>query len=161
MKSSYKEQQQFKDNIVFVLLGIGIMSTFFVIVQSFWTGQAGMTLLISGILLLTILFALIWWLRSLRLQLSINEKRIKVQFFPFHRTPVKIKWKDVDSCAVVQSPAMAAWMGNNLSFCGESLFSLVGRNGLRIHTVKGERFFIGCSNMNDLNETLEKFKIKS
>ena len=155
----YKERQYFTDKVVFALLGTGLAGTLFGLVKyilsvNYTFGYVLLYLAIAA----TLVFCL-WWLKQLKLKVSVNEKRVKYKLFPLHKKPRKILWDEVASCKIVKTPLSAQWHGSNIRFSGELWFSLTGRNGLSIETKDGRRYFIGCKNVDNLLNSLGELPV--
>lgn len=159
MEATYKERQYFEGKAVYVLLALGFGSALYGWGQSLFAGTANWQTSASYLLIMATTAALIWWLRRLRLKVSINEKRIKFKMFPYHRQAQRIHWEEVVACELVKTPHLAQWHGSNLHLMGEAWYSLTGRNGLAIETKDGRRLFIGCKDVDKLAETLEQARL--
>lgn len=101
----------------------------------------------------------LYYLVQLRLKVKISSKSIKFQMAPFHASSRKIKWKEVKKCTIVRTPKVAQWHGSNLSYGAESRFSLSGRNGLSLTTNDGRKYFIGCRDVDGLQEAMRSFSV--
>ncbi|TXF84707.1 hypothetical protein FUA23_21080 [Neolewinella aurantiaca] len=155
----HKEKQRFNDKVVIALLGVAILALLYgtaysLIVEPSEPLKAGMFLLsalaVSGWL---------YYLVQLRLEVKISDKSIKYQMAPLHTSSRKIKWKEVEECAIVKTPKVAQWHGANLCYGAESRFSLVGRNGLSLTTKDGRKYFIGCSDVDQLQEAMQSLSL--
>jgi len=155
----FKERQQFKDRLLFFLLWAGLAGAVAGLVRSFVVEQAGMGQALGYMLIAVLLGTWLWWLNQLKLKVSVNEKRIKYKLSPLHRKSKKIEWEEVASCKLVKTPRSASWHGSNVHFGNMKWFSLSGKNGMSITTKDGRRVFIGCSDVDQLAETLEEIKV--
>lgn len=155
----HKEEQRFNDKVVMALLGTGIVGLLYGMVNNLLIEPTN--LFKAGMFLTTALALGGWlfWLVRLRLKVKISDKSIKYQMAPFHTTNRKIKWKEVKKCSIVKTPKVAQWHGSNLSYGKESRFTLSGRNGLSITTKDGRKYFIGCRDVDGLQEAMQSFSV--
>ncbi len=152
----YKDQQNFTDKLVFLLLAIGLFGGLVGLFYSIWNAHIPIETTMAYLTIAIVSLVWIVWLRMLELKVSINDKRIKFKLYPIHRRSQKIFWDDVESCEIVTSPVGAQWHGSNLQYAREALYSLTGRNGLRILLADGRRYFIGCKDVDLLQKTLSE-----
>lgn len=153
----FNEKQHFNDKLVFILLGAGIGGALFGLVKSFANGEVTLLNTIAYLSIVSGLGLLFWWLKRLKLKVSVSDKRIKYKMSPIHNKSQRIAWDEVASCEILRTPLAAQWHGSNIRYSGESWFSLTGRNGLSIETKDGRRLFIGCRNVDELAATLDDF----
>lgn len=157
MKSTkFKEKQYFNDKIVFIILGAGVIGALFCLLKAFVWGPLTLGYISTCLVAAAGLGAVIWWLRHLKLKVSVNDEGIKYKMSPIHGKAKTISWNEVESYEVVRSPKAAQWHGSNISFGGEAFFSLTGRNGLSIDTKDGRHLFIGCQDVDRLKNVLKR-----
>ncbi|MCB0644579.1 MAG: hypothetical protein KDC44_23205 [Phaeodactylibacter sp.] len=154
MKQKYKETQRFNDKLVFLVLIAGLSATLLGLTRSLILGSIGWEKALIYVLSTSLLAGTLWYLRQLKLKVSVNDSRIKFKLFPFQKQSQRITWDQVDSCRLVRSPRAAQWHGGNLHFSRERWYSLSGRNGLLIETKDGQHYFIGCRNLDRLKQVL-------
>jgi hypothetical protein len=155
----HEEKQRFNDKVAMALLGTGTVGLLYAAVSSLLTDPANYFR--AGVFFLTA-FALggwLYWLVKLQLRVKISDKSIKFRMAPLHTTNRKIKWKEVKDCSIVRTPKIAQWHGANISYGTESSFSLSGRNGLSITTKDGRKYFIGCRDVDGLQEAMRSFSV--
>ncbi len=155
----YKEKQSFNDLGIQALIALGGLGALFAAAKAVWQGSADITYVLGCLAIAAGLGGIMWYLRSLRMKVSIDQKCIKYKLHPIHVKARKIDWEDVDSCVVVRSPKLSRWQGANLSYANEHFFSLSGRNGLSLTTKDGESYLIGCKNVDRLANSLDKLKL--
>ena len=155
---AFKERQYFNDQMVFILLGAGFIGAIYGFIKAIVSQYYSLFDLSVYAGIAAFMAISFWGLKRLQLKVSINEKRIKYKLSPIHKESQKIRWEEVASCEVVKTPLAAQWHGGNISFGGESLISLTGRNGLSIKTKKGKRIFIGCKEVDDLRVSLDQIQ---
>ncbi len=152
-KYKFKEKQAYNDKKIMLFLIATI--TFLLVslaqsvIQNNWTIMSVLIYLV----VVTLIGFQFWRLKKMELTISVNKKRIKFKMFPFHTEAQKIKWEEVQSCEIVKTPFGIQWHGE---YSHEAYFSLTGRNGLALTTKDGERYFIGCQNVDELANFLEK-----
>ncbi len=152
----YEERQRYHDRTVIILLSAAILGLLYGAASYFW--RSDITLLYSLVCLALAggLGYALWWLTQLRYKLTITDKNVKFKLKPLTGGSRKISWDEIASCTLVKTPDVAKWHGSNLPHPGEKIYSLDGRNGLMIVTKDGQRYFIGCQNIEDLREALSK-----
>ncbi len=155
MKKRFKEKQYFSDRMTYIFLGSVLIASIIGLVKSAFF-QAGSTanMIMCLAIAISCIVGLLWFQR-LRLNLSINSKRIKYKFFPLHKKAKRILWEDVESCRIVRTSGISQWYGGNVRFAKEAWYSLTGRNGLSIRTKDGKHLFIGCNDIDQLAFSLE------
>lgn len=155
-KINFKEKHRYDDKPVLILLGIFGTAAAVSGVQFLLQNQQNYLRASVALATAIALGGLIWWLRSLRLKVSVSEKNIKYKLSPLHDKKRSVAWKDVEKCEIVKTPEIAQWSGGNISFNREKRISLTGRNGLALQTKEGENLFIGVKNVDELEKTLER-----
>ena len=156
-KKLFTEEQSYKGMDLMALLLIFMAAISFRLYKEIVTLGFENMLCISVCVGLLFVFGFgLKYLNGLRMKTSITEKNITVKISPFHAKKHKIKLKDVESCAVVRTPAAAKWHGTNLSFSQEKYYSFSGRNGLRISTKNGETYFVGSRRLDDMERTVRQ-----
>lgn len=102
-------------------------------------------------------FALAIWLVSrIKLKLDVTTKAIHYKMSPLHSKKKKIKWDEVETCKVIESPKGVHMHGSNMKFWYEKKFTLSGRNGLALITKDGDRYFIGTQETSELKKSIRK-----
>jgi|GEM_PF-666458 len=152
----FKEKQRYNDKVVIAVLGMITLGAFVLAIKFLIQPEKNYA---TSILLLVLSFSfglLIWWLTKLKLKVIINDKYIQFKLSPIHGTKRTISWEDIDQCDIVKTPPAAQWSGGNITYNHEKRISLTGRNGLALRTKKGENYFIGCKNIEELKKALEK-----
>jgi len=155
-KKLFKENQRFKNLeiiIIICLLVAGILNKLLGEVFA-PTSNFGLTITLS-FLLLGLLSSALYYLYKLRLKVAVNKKHISFSMPPLQKRKEKIKWKNVATCEIIQTPLMAQWHGGNIAFNHEKRFSLNGRNGVRITTKEGTQYFIGSKNLVELKAAIQ------
>ncbi len=156
-KQIYSEKQQFRAWDVLLLLGFLMVGlTYRFVEQNFWSEtEAALTWGIYLVLVISMGF-LLFYLWTLRMNVQMTHKHVKVQYFGWNTEKVKIKWKDVENCEVVNTNLLSQLNGYNIHFGSENFYSLCGRNGLLLTLKDGERVFVGCKNTEELKEVLKQ-----
>jgi hypothetical protein len=152
----FKEKQHFRDIPVLVLLGLMMLATLYGTVKALVEAGGNYGNFIILFVATLSLGVWIWWLTRLRLKVSVSDKKIKYKMSPIHPKKQSIKWEQIENCELVKTPPVAQWSGGNISFNHEQRISVTGRNGLAIKTKEGKHYFIGCHNIEQLKEALDK-----
>ncbi len=156
-KTLFKEKQQFKrveviGLIVFFMLGIA-----YKMISELIQPSNDFSLVMTVSLLMLGIFGLILkYLLALRLKLKVQENHLSFSMPPLKKSKEKIKWEDVDSCRIIETPSITQWHGGNISFNHEKRYSFNGRNGVHIITKNGTEYFIGSNNISNLREAVSK-----
>lgn len=98
----------------------------------------------------------VWLLNRLRLKIAVTKKGINYKMSPLHSRKKKIKWDDVETCKVIETPKMAHMHSGNMKFWYEKKFTFSGRNGLAVITKEGDRYFIGTRETSELKKSIKK-----
>lgn len=155
----FKERQSFDDKIVFIFLGAILIGSVIGLFQSLTSASSNLTNIMAYLTVIALSGFLFWWLKRLKIKVSINDKRIKYKLYPIHKKAQRILWEEVEGCEIVKTPPAAQWLGSNIRFSRESWFSLSGRNGLSIEMKDGKRYFIGCKNVDNLMTSFDGFPV--
>lgn len=150
----YQEKQRFHDWLTVVMLSLATAGLLYGASSYFWEDDVTVVYSLVCLALAAGLGYAIWWLTSLRSKLVITDKKIKFQLRGPVETSKKIAWEDVVSCTVVKSSALAKFERPKITITDEEFYSLDGRNGLMIETEDGSNYFIGCQNVEELQEAL-------
>lgn len=150
----YQEKRQFHDWLTIVMLSLAIAGLVYGAASYFWSSESSLFYSIICLLLAGGLAYAIWWLTSLRSYLTVTDKNIKFKLKgPIERSK-KIAWKDIVSCKLVEAPKITKFNRPKVTITDERFYSLDGRNGLMIETTAGKHYFIGCQNLQELQEAL-------
>lgn len=156
----YKEKQRFNDKLVLVMLGLGIVGLLYAAATFFFNEQTSATYALTCLAFAAGLGGILYRLTHLRYKLQVTDKQIKFKLSPAQVATQKIKWAEVDSCEIVKTPKAAQWHGSNLRRPREKYFSLTGRNGMAITTKCGSRYFLGCTDVEALKDTLSSATLR-
>ena len=157
-KVNFKERQRYDNKWVPVLLGVTGLVAFG---KGIYFLTASDVRLENAVFLFLVALGaagLIWWLHRLEMKVTITEKKVKFKLSPLHPKKQSIAWKEIGRCEIVKTSEAAQWSGGNITF-NEKRYSLNGRNGLAIRTKSGESYFIGCKNVEKLQQTLQAINV--
>lgn len=158
MKQIYfKEKQRYDNKLALVLLGLFALILIGGAFKSLLASEINYANVIFLFSATSVVIGSIWWLTQLKLKIAISDKKIKAKITPSLFKKQSIAWSEVEKCEIVRTPEAAQWSGGNVSFGQERMLSLNGRNGLAIETKAGESYFIGCQNINALQQALAHF----
>jgi len=150
----FKEQSRYGDRIILgaiclamiFLLGLGMLN---VLSPNFDWRYVCVCLTVTAFL-----GGIFYLLNRTRMKVSINKKRIKFKVMPFHQKARRIAWDEVTDYQIVRTNQTEQWIGGNIHLPGERFISLVGRNGLSVRTKSGRQYFIGCKDVEKLENAL-------
>ncbi|NJC26443.1 hypothetical protein [Neolewinella antarctica] len=154
----YREESGFSEIITIGLLSLTLLALLIASGVNAFTESAnhnwalvyaGAALIVGGIL---------YFLYRMKMKLVVSEKVIKFKMTPFHGKSRKIKWKNVAEYEVIKTHPLAPNHGSHLA-SSERRFSLSGRNGLSILMTDGARYFIGCRDVDRLEESLRELAV--
>lgn len=97
-----------------------------------------------------------WIVFHVRLKVDVTKKGITYKMSPLHTKKKKIKWDEVETCKVIETPKVAHMHSGNMKFWYEKKFTLSGRNGLAVITKEGDRYFIGTRETTELKKSIRK-----
>ena len=104
-------------------------------------------------LLLMLLF--VAFFRSINLETEIDEKGIKILFFPFVKK--YIRWDEINSASIVQYNFVG--YGIRLFSRFGTAYNIAGKSGLAIELKNGNKYLIGTQKEKELKEVLEHLNI--
>lgn len=105
----------------------------------------------KSMLILLILGGALAYLLSIRLELKIDDEKIRYRYYPLHFRRKKIFWSEVADCEVVVFPLSAQLNGWGIHF-GEQMISVNHYAGIRLVLKNGERLFISCKDPEALRD---------
>ena len=152
----YKETQRYHDWFVIALLLMAVVGLLYGAVTYFSSNQPDPIYSIICLLLAGGLGYAIWWLIRLRSKLTVTNKNIKFKIKGGVKISTKIAWEDIESCELVRAPKIARWDRPKATLTDEKYYSLSGRQGLMITTQEGKHYFIGCQNLQQLRDALNR-----
>lgn len=104
-----------------------------------------------------VVFALaVWVISRVRLKVDVTDKGINYKMSPLHSKKQKIKWDEVDTIKVIETPKGVNMRGGNMKYWFEKKFTLSGLNGLALITKEGDHYFIGTSETSKLKKSIRK-----
>lgn len=155
----FREKQRYKDKTILAALGVVVIGTLVGAINHLFQLEINYAVTISLFVVSLLFSILIWWLTKLKLKVVITDKFIRFKMSPIHVKKHTIPWEEIEACDIVKTSAAAQWSGGNITFNHEKRISLTGRNGLALRTKKGDYYFIGCKNIEELRKALEKIDL--
>ncbi len=156
-KKIYREKQTFNNRFLTIALAVlGLLVMGRMVSEVVNPGDRLITVMIAGVLVITILGGWLWYLYNLRLKVTVSEETITFKMKPWQGKKQRIAWDDVQCCEIIQTPELAQWQGGNITFNHERRYSVSGRNGLHLITKDGKEYFVGSSKLNELKDALKK-----
>ncbi len=156
-KKLFKEKQSYQGkDLIAAVIAIMLILTYQLIENVFVTHQQSW---LNSTLCLGVIIGLGWWIKTLfqREQKNVvTDKKIICKVDSWYHDKKKIPLEDIQSCSIVQTPAIAQWHGVNIELPREEMWSINGRNGLAIETKNGEQIFIGSSRAQEMAQAIQK-----
>ena len=156
MKIEFKEEQKFTQWWLWIILiGIGVIPIFGIYKQLILGEQFGtkpmsdLGLILFGILI----FGLIGFFASMRIKTEIDDKEIRMNFFPLVKK--KVNWKEVKSAEIVDYGFVGGW-GIRPGTKYGTVYNTKGNKGLAIELLNGKKFLIGTQKETELYEIVKK-----
>ncbi len=107
----------------------------------------------TGLVIFTLfVFGLIALFAKMRLTTEIDEKEIRMRFFPF--TKKTVKWEDVKSAEVIKYGFVGGW-GIRLWTPYGTVYNTQGKIGLAIELKDGNKFLIGTQKKKELADLID------
>lgn len=116
-------------------------------------------ILILGLLPLSGLL-LIFYIKFI---IQIDEDCISYQFYPFHRNPKELQWKDIDKLYIRKYNPIAEYGGwgiRTLSFKKNIAYNISGNMGLQIELKNGKKILLGTQNNDELEQVINQINHK-
>ncbi len=87
-------------------------------------------------------------------RIRVTRKKLKVDQDSLISQKARIRLDEISSVELVRHPLYAQRYGHGGWLSGERYLSLTGRNGLKIETNSGERYFIGSRRAKELKRAI-------
>ena len=158
MNNTFQENQKFSSWILWIIL---IGTTGFMLYglyqqlflgEPFGDNPSSDTELILVCLLMA---ALILFFALLRLKTNIDQKEIRIHYFPVLKK--SFKWADIESAQVVKHNVFG-W-GFRYSFKYGTVYNVKGNEGLSIELKSGKKYLIGTQKTDELKTFLTKIAV--
>ncbi|MCP4975403.1 MAG: hypothetical protein GY931_04515 [Maribacter sp.] len=95
----------------------------------------------------------------LKLRTEIDESGIHYQFMPFHFSPKKIAWIDIDKCYVrTYNPILeyGGW-GFRSSLGKGKAFNVKGNKGIQVELKSGKKILLGTQKENEAKQIIQRY----
>ncbi len=156
-KKIFKEKQHFLSRqamwlvaaVGLIILGIGVRQ----FLHPSFSFQNGGWLPVAFALAVSVL--LFWLAFRFRLKTAVTEKGITYKMSPLHARKHRIKWEELASYSIVETPRLAAHDGTE-GFWLADKFTFSGWNGVLLKTCGGKRIFIGSHRLQEMQKAIEK-----
>ena len=158
MKIVFKEEQRFTQWWLWlILIGLALLPILGMY-QQLYLGKAfgNRPMSDTGLglfALLTFCFVGFFW--RMRLKTTIDQKEIRMQFFPF--TKKQVPWETIKTVKVVNYGFVGGW-GIRLGTKYGTVYNIKGKMGLAITLTNGKKFLIGTQKIEELERLLKKFQ---
>jgi len=157
MKTTFKEEQKFRQWWLWVLLlGMGMffvigLYKYFFIKQDFNNNaDSNIDLFIFSAVILSVIILFI----ILKLKTEIDQKGIKVHFYPFFKKT--LKWENIKSAKVLNYGFVGGW-GIRLWTAYGNIYNISGNKGVAIELKNGKKLLIGTQKEEELKIILKKY----
>jgi hypothetical protein len=157
MKPEFKEVQRFTQWWLWlILLGIGIIPILGIYKQIILGEPFGdQPMSDVGLIIFAIfIFALIAFFRIMQLKTEVDEKGIRMNFFPLVKK--EVLWTDLKSAEVVNYGFVG--YGIRMGTKHGTVYNTKGNKGLAIELQNGQKFVIGTQKESELEKVIEKAK---
>ncbi len=158
MEPIFKEDQKFTQWWLWaILIGIGIWTIFGIYKQLFLGENFGNTPMSDlGIIIFSLfIFGLIAMFWFMRLKTEIDQKGIRMSFFPFVRK--RVSWKEIQSAEVLNYGFVGGW-GIRLWTKHGTVYNTKGNIGLEIELTNGKKFVIGTQKEIEMSKVIADIK---
>ena len=158
MKIKFREEQKFTQWWLWlILVGIGILPIFGIYKQIIIGEKFGDKPMSDfGLILFSLfIFALIAMFWFMRLKTEIDQKGIRIKFFPF--TKKQVSWKEIRNTEIVNYGFVGGW-GIRLGTKYGTVYNIKGKIGLAIELNNGKKFLIGTQKETELNRMINEIK---
>ena len=99
------------------------------------------------------IFGLVLLFYSIRLKTRIDEKEIRMNFFPLIQK--RVRWKEVKSAEVINYGFVGGW-GIRLWTRHGTVYNIKGNKGLAVELLNGNKFVIGTQKEKELRKFIAK-----
>ncbi len=155
-KNLFKEKQSHRGKDLIILITILMAATAFGLGKELLSNDTNMLQVVVALAIILALAFGVHLLLKARIRTSISKKRIAVGYSFWYSKKHKINLEEVESCAVVKTPKANQWHGDNIGYSNENFFSFSGRNGIRLRTKDGRKYFIGTNKVDEMEHAIKK-----
>ncbi len=159
MKCTFREEQRFNQWWIWlIIVTVGFMSFIMFYNQAVNQKYIGFssTNMFKFILFLFLFIAFSALFFYIRLETFIDERTVKMYFFPFVRK--NVNWTDIKYAEVVNYGFVGGW-GIRLWTKYGTVYNIRGNKGLAIELNNGKKFLIGTQKEEKLKKTLSNLSI--
>ena len=155
----YKEEQRLRQWDFLIVLGVMIVAGLITLIVQVSSGNPSRNLLLFMALGILVLSGLFYYVNTVRMIAKYNEKTIKLSMMPVGTVKRKIKWEDVVTSEIIESPKeskLTEWT-NQIA----SLDKVVSGNTdscLHLKLKNNEEVIIGCANPEQLQAFVTEIK---
>ena len=163
----YTEVQKFRQPWLIVLLFIFTVLAVWGIIQQLIFGRPFGNDPVPDWVLALISFMLLVALAAfffMRLETRVDEQGILLRFVPFHFTPKKLSWENIQKIYVRRYRPIGEYGGWGIRrklFSRSIAYNVSGKYGIQIEMKNGRKILIGTQNPDDVNQALDKLRHKN
>ena len=156
-KQIFKEDQVYQRWELTLLIGFLTLGlTYRFIEQNFINPVENAISTTAFLFIVALLGGVYMYFRSMRLSVKVTDSFISFRYHPLQEKRHKINWSEVTNYEIVETSSVAQWNGWNVNFSNEKIFSVNGKNGIRLYTKSGEQYFIGSKDTQGLKKAVDK-----
>ncbi|MDX1667269.1 MAG: hypothetical protein R3350_08570 [Saprospiraceae bacterium] len=156
--AKFKETQRFRKWELFAVLAVLSGGALFRTVQILYTqGLSSPREIMIGLSALLVLGVSIYILSRLRATVKVGKKGITYKVEPWYPQKEKIKWKEIQSCKIIDLSPLASLSGWAVHFDSrERGFNFGNNKGVILRLQNGERYFLGIRDLETLKPILKE-----
>ncbi len=154
MQSSFKEVQKFSQLLIWILLIPIVIFITYGLYKQLYLGEPfgdNPASDLGLVMIALLMFSLIPFFWSMKLETGINNEMIKIRFFPFVNKT--IMWKDVKSAEVIKYGFVGGW-GIRLGTKYGTVYNISGNIGLALELKRGKKILIGTQKEEELRKVI-------
>ena len=158
MKTEFAEEQKFTQWWLWlILIAIGLLPVYGIYKQLIIGEDFGSKPMSNlGLIIFSVfVFSFILLFYSMRLKTEIDEKEIRMRFFPFVQK--RILWTDIKNAELVNYGFVGGW-GIRLWTSYGTVYNTKGNKGLAIELLDGKKLLIGTQREADLQKFLDRLE---
>jgi len=155
----YREEQRLRRWDFLVVIGVMIIAGLVTLIQLVVSPNPSRNLLLLMALGILVLSGVFYYINTVRLIAKYNEKSIRLSMMPVGTVKRKIKWEDVLTSEIVDSPKeskLTSWTNQLASL--DKVVSGKTETCLHLKLKNNEEVNIGCSNPQELEAFFKQVK---
>ena len=154
----FMETQKFRQWWIWVILLMALLIPVGAFTATYFSNKQNSLKELPALIPAVILIGLVIVLTlSARLTTEIDEYVISYRFYPFHFSPLKIRWEDVQLAYVRNCKPILEYGGWGLRFTFRNgkAYNVMGNAGLQLQLKNGKKIFLGTQKQSDLKNFMQ------